>query len=350
MFFPWFSHLTRCRSVVLWSIALSLILFTPWSSPSPALALVNDSCPPDMVFIPKGTFTIGSNHFYPSERSAGDVTVDSFCIDRHEVTNAEYRQFVEATGYKTVAERPLPKDQFPGLTDEQRQPGSLVFQPPALGVQQIAYLSWWHWVVGANWQHPYGPDSTIDGFDDYPVVHIAYEDAIAYANWVGKSLPTEAQWEHAARGGLSPEAFSSGEQYAPDKANTWQGLFPVLNLKTDGYLGPAPKGSFSPNGYGLHDMLGNVWELTADWYRVGHSGKDHSLNPLGPDQAHSFDPKKPTEGALHVIKGGSFLCAPNYCSRYRPEARESQPPDTGTNHIGFRLVTLVPKHQIEAGV
>ncbi|MBP0021491.1 MAG: formylglycine-generating enzyme family protein [Cyanobacteria bacterium SBLK] len=290
-----------------------------------------------MAFIPKGTFNIGSDTYYPSEASASDVTVESFCIDRHEITNAEYRQFVEATGYQTVAERPIPKEQFPDLTDEQRQPGSIVFWSPE-SLQQLTYLSWWHWVVGANWQHPDGPESTLSGLDDYPVVHIAYEDAVAYANWVGKSLPTEAQWEYAARGGLDADAIAPRKQYAPTNANTWQGIFPIFNTKEDGYLGPAPIQSFQPNGYGLYDMLGNVWELTADWYRAGHPDKGGSFNPTGPDRASSFDPKKPQEGALHVIKGGSFLCAPNYCSRYRPEARESQALDTGTNHIGFRLV------------
>ncbi len=282
---------------------------------------------------------MGSDTYYASERSAVDVTVDSFCIDRHEITNAEFRQFVKATGYRTIAERPLSKEQFPDLTDDQRQPGSLIFEPPKEGLQQVAYLSWWHWVVGANWQHPYGPDSTIEGLDNYPVVHIDYDDAVAYANWIGKTLPTEAQWEYAARGGLIDQDFSWGDAYSAQNANTWQGLFPFFNTKADGYLGTAPVESFPSNGYGLYDMTGNVWEWTADWYGVGHSGKDHSVNPTGPDQASSLDPKKPTEGALHVIKGGSYLCAKNYCSRYRPAARESQAPDTGTTHIGFRLVT-----------
>ncbi|WP_390694088.1 formylglycine-generating enzyme family protein [Aetokthonos hydrillicola] len=326
-------------------VAFAIAVFINVPSPLSAFALNSGvdsaiSCGEGMVLIPKGTFTIGSDNYYSSEHSAEDVTIDSFCIDRHEVTNAEFRKFVNATGYQTIAERPLSKEQFPDLPDSQRQPGSLVFQPPEPRVQQIAYLSWWHWVVGANWQHPYGPNSSINGLDNYPVVHIAYDDAIAYANWVGKLLPTEAQWEYAARGGLSADAFIAGEQYSPKKANTWQGVFPFFNTKADGYLGLAPVESFPPNGYGLYEMLGNVWELTSDWYKTGHSGKAHSLNPLGPDEVDSFDPNKPDQGALHVIKGGSFLCAPNYCSRYRPEARESQAPDTGTNHLGFRLVTF----------
>lgn len=334
----WLTHVIY-RISLIW---LTTCLFLGWPSPLNASPIHSDpsdaDCPEGMVFIPGGTFTIGAKGYYPSEISAGDVTVDSFCIERHEVTNAEFRKFVEAKGYKTIAERPLPKAQFPGLTDDQLQPGSLVFQPPAEGIQQVAYLSWWHWVPGANWQHPYGPDSSIVGKDNHPVVHIAYDDAVAYADWAGKSLPTEAQWEHAARGGLKDKEFSWGDSYSARKANTWQGIFPFLNTKEDGHLGTAPVESFPPNGYGLYDMTGNVWELTSDWYRVGHDGKGHSLNPIGPDKANSFDPKKPAEGALHVIKGGSHLCAKNYCSRYRPAARESQAPDTGTTHIGFRLV------------
>ena len=301
---------------------------------------IDNKCPEEMVFIPGGTFNIGSDTNYESEKSASDVTMDSFCIDRHEVTNAEFRQFVEATGYQTIAERPLSKEQFPTLSEEQRQPGSLVFQPPSEGIEQVAYLSWWHWTVGANWQHPYGPDSNIKGKDNYPVIHIAYDDAVAYANWKGKTLPTEAQWEYAGRGGLKDQDFSWGNRYSAKKANTWQGIFPFLNTKQDGHLGTAPVESFPPNGYGLYDMTGNVWELTSDWYSVGHGGKEHSLNPTGPTKNASFDPTKPSEGSLHVIKGGSYLCAKNYCSRYRPAARESQAPDTGTTHVGFRLVSV----------
>jgi len=316
-------------------------LIFPFSTPAQA-ASTDNSCPGGMIFIPGGTFTIGSDSHYPSEISASDVTVDSFCIDRHEINNAEFRKFINATGYKTIAERPLTKEQFPELSDEQLQPGSIVFQPPSEGLQQVAYLSWWHWTVGANWQHPYGPKSNIKGKDNYPVVHIAYDDAVAYANWAGKSLPTEAQWEYAARGGLNDTDYSWGKQYSAKKANTWQGIFPFFNTKTDGYTGTAPVGSFEPNGYGLYDITGNVWEWTSDWYSIGHDGKTHSSNPTDPSEQESFDPREPGV-AKHVIKGGSYLCAPNYCSRYRPAARESQSPDTGTNHIGFRLISLKTK-------
>ncbi|NET42869.1 MAG: formylglycine-generating enzyme family protein [Okeania sp. SIO2B3] len=320
-------------------IVLSVFILTVTIFSPSAFAVPSSTCPQDMVFIPGGDFKMGSDKpEFIEELPVEDVSVSSFCIDSHEITNAQFTKFVEDTGYVTIAERPLSKEQFPDLPDEQRSPGSLVFEPPAEGIQQVAYLSWWHWVTGANWQHPYGPDSNISGKENHPVVHIAYEDALAYAKWAGKQLPTEAQWEYAARGGLKESTYTWGQEYSAKKANTWQGIFPFLNTKADGYLGTAPVASFSANGYGLYDMTGNVWEWTADWYRVERKDMAHSVNPEGPRQAESFDPKKPAEGAVHVIKGGSHLCAPNYCSRYRPAARESQSPDTGTTHIGFRLV------------
>ncbi|MEH2460172.1 formylglycine-generating enzyme family protein [Nostoc sp.] len=296
-------------------------------------------CPQNMVFISGGTFKIGSDKHYASEHSAEDITVDSFCIDKYEVTNGEFAKFVKETGYITLAERPLSQEQFPNLPEEQRKPGSLVFQMPEKGVTQIGYLGWWKWTPGANWQHPFGAESDIQGKDKYPVVHVAYEDIEAYAKWASKSLPTEAQWEYAARGGLDGATYSWGERYSAKKANTWQGIFPFFNTKADGYFNSAPVGSFEPNGYGLYDMAGNVWEWTSDWYRIGHEGKNNSFNPTGPAEKESFDPREPGV-AKHVIKGGSYLCAPNYCSRYRPAARESQSPDTGTTHIGFRLIKI----------
>ncbi|MGF1458057.1 MAG: formylglycine-generating enzyme family protein [Leptolyngbyaceae cyanobacterium] len=299
-------------------------------------------CPDGMALIPGGTFTMGSdNPDFVEEETAANVTVSSFCMATHEVTNADFAAFVSATGYTTVAERPLSKAQFPDLPDAQRIPGSLVFEPPAAGIEQVAYLSWWHWTPGADWQHPFGPDSTLEGKADHPVVHIAYEDAVAYADWLGRSLPTEAQWEYAARGGQAGQTYTWGEQYRADRANTWQGLFPFFNTQADRYLGTAPVMSYPPNGYGLYDMTGNVWELTTDWFTVKHTGKANKTDPTGPDRAISYDPKKPADGAVHVIKGGSYLCAKNYCSRYRPAARESQAPDTGTTHIGFRLIAPV---------
>ena len=300
-------------------------------------AFAANYCPEGMVFISGGTFRMGDDSLkFPEERSAPNVSVSSFCIDQHEITNAEFAKFVKATDYKTVAEIPLSKEEFPDLPDEQRLAGSLVFQPPQEDAQQVTFLSWWSWTVGANWQHPFGTDSSITEKENYPVVHIAYEDALAYAKWAEKSLPTEAQWEYAARGGLDGAVYTWGNEYSAKKANTWQGIFPFFNTKADGYVGTAKVGSFPANGYGLYDMTGNVWEWTSDWFSLGHDNKTHSVNPSGPNK--SFDPKKPTETALHVIKGGSYLCAPNYCSRYRPAARESESPDTGTTHIGFRLV------------
>lgn len=320
------------------AIALSLCLIIAMNLPVLSTNARADSvCPSGMVLIPGGTFQIGSDdpHFL-EERSAVDITVDRFCIDATEVTNAQFAEFVQATGYQTIAERPLTREQFPDLPDDQRSPGSLVFQMAERGAKSVPNLSWWHWTVGANWQHPLGADSAINGKKTYPVVHIAYDDAVAYARWAGKSLPTEAQWEFAARGGLAGATYTWGNEYSEHRANTWQGIFPFFNTSADGYVGVAPVGSFPPNGYGLYDMAGNVWEWTTDWYQVGH--QSHQVNPTGPQHTDSFDPHKPEEPALHVIKGGSYLCAPNYCSRFRPAARESEAPDTGTTHIGFRLV------------
>ncbi len=322
-------------------LAIAILSLSPGAIAATSKS-TDSSCPEGMVLIPGGTFKIGSDDpGFVEERSAEDVKISSFCIDKYEITNAKFAEFVKATGYVTVAERPLSKEQFPDLPDEQRQPGSLVFKPPEEGAKQVAYLSWWYWVPGANWQHPFGPDSDIKGKENYPVVHIAYEDAIAYAKWAGKSLPTEAQWEYAARGGLDGKIYAWGDQYSEKKANTWQGIFPFFNTKADGYIGTAPVGSFAANGYGLYDITGNVWEWTSDWFSIGHDSQAHSTNPTGPSQDKSFDPKKPQDGALHVVKGGSYLCAKNYCSRYRPAARESQAPDTGTTHIGFRLVKSI---------
>jgi formylglycine-generating enzyme required for sulfatase activity len=295
------------------------------------------ACPVDMVEIKGSTFNIGANNEFPEERSASAVTVEDFCIDTHEVTNAEFAQFAKETGYITIAERPLSVAQFPELTEEERSPGSVVFQPIPEG-QSFSELSWWHWVQGADWRHPQGVNGSIEGKENHPVVHVAYDDAIAYANWANKSLPTETQWEFAARGGLKDKIFAWGNTYNPKKANTWQGEFPVKNSQQDGYFGTAPVGSFPPNGYGLYDMTGNVWEWTQDYYHYGHDSKSQQINPVVNNPQESFDPRDPSV-VKHVIKGGSYLCARNYCSRFRPSAREAESADTGTSHIGFRLVT-----------
>lgn len=324
------------RCLLLLILALGLLLV-----PLPARAAAAP-CPDDMAFIPGGTFTMGSeNPDLVEEKRAEDVTISSFCMEPHEVTNAQFAAFVAATGYVTVAERPLSKTQFPNLSEAQRAPGSLVFHPPAEGIQQVAYLSWWRWTPGANWQHPYGPNSDLRGKENHPVVHIAYEDAAAYAAWADRQLPSEAQWEYAARGGAAGWTYTWGEQYSAKQANTWQGLFPFFNTQADGHLGTAPVMSYPANGYNLYDMTGNVWELTSSWYTVLHDDLAHRHDPTGPSQAQSYDPKKPQDGATHVIKGGSYLCAKNYCSRYRPAARESQAVDTGTTHVGFRLVKAI---------
>jgi len=327
---------------LLFSLLISCLLFTlpTTAKASPSKTPGNNSCPEGMVFIPGGTFNIGDNEHYPSEHAAKDVTVNNFCLDQYEVTNAQFAKFVEETDYLTIAERPLSQEQFPNLSEEERKPGSLVFQMAEPGAKKIGYLSWWKWTPGTDWRHPLGPESNIKEKENYPVVQVAYKDVEAYAQWAGMTLPTEAQWEYAARGGLDDATYSWGKQYSAKKANTWQGLFPVVNTKADGYKGTAPVGSFEPNGYGLYDITGNVWEWTSDWYRTGHDQIAHSVNPTGPSEKESFDPRDPTV-AKHVIKGGSYLCAPNYCSRYRPAARESQSPDTGTTHIGFRLVKAI---------
>jgi formylglycine-generating enzyme required for sulfatase activity len=294
-----------------------------------------------MTFIPAGTFAMGADYQRPEERWTHSVALDGFWIDRHEVTNAQFAAFVAATGYVTLAERGLDPATHPGMPAELLAPGSIVFVPPAdLGRGDIT--QWWQYVAGANWRQPEGPGSSIEGRENHPVVHIAYEDALAYARWRGRDLPTEAQWEHAARGGLDGEDFAWGSEYQPGgrlKANSWQGIFPVMNTGEDGYIGTAPVGCFDANGYGLHDMIGNVWEWTSDWYRDGHAQGD-AVNPTGPDLveigfAPGGSPRK-------VIKGGSHLCAPNFCARYRPAARQPQEVDLGAAHLGFRTVLNAP--------
>lgn len=301
----------------------------------------NQQCPQNMVWIEGGKFYMGSNNHYPEEQGAEDVRVSGFCLDQYEVTNAQFAQFVTETGYITQAEKALSAEKFPFLSEAQRAPGSLVFVQPPPG-QTVRELGWWQWVPGADWQHPQGPNSNIEGKENHPVVHIAFEDAQAYANWAGKSLPTEAQWEFAARGGLNKAIYTWGNRYSAKKANTWQGKFPYQNTQKDGHLGTAPVGSYPANGYELYDMAGNVWEWTLDWYQMGHKDKAHQTNPIIGNQQKSFDPREPGV-AKHVVKGGSYLCARNYCSRFRPAAREAQSPDTGTSHIGFRLATKAVK-------
>jgi sulfatase modifying factor 1 len=301
---------------------------------------------PNMAWIPGGTFTMGSADFYPEEGPPHQVTVKPFWMDRYTVTNREFRRFVEESGYITVAERPPNPADYPGADPALLVPGSAVFEKPKQRVDLRDWQQWWRYVPGANWWQPEGLGSSLKGRWDHPVVHVAYEDAEAYAVWAGKALPTEAQWEFAARGGLEGATYTWGNEFAPKgkmMANTWQGQFPWQNLKQDGYERTAPVGSFPPNDYGLVDMIGNAWEWTTDWYTDRHIAAEGccsgaSANPLGGTREGSIDANEPGAIPRKVLKGGSFACAENYCQRYRPAARMHHPVDTGTNHISFRCV------------
>jgi formylglycine-generating enzyme len=292
-----------------------------------------------MVFIPGGTFTMGSERHQPEERFTHVVRVDGFWIDRHEVTNAQFKEFADATGYRTLAERGLDPKANQSLAKELLVPGSAVFIHPIASVARTQ--PGWQYVARANWRQPSGPGSSIAGKENHPVVHVAHEDALAYAQWRGHSLPTEAQWEFAARGGRDGEDDWSSAFDADGRpiANTWQGIFPIVNTVDDGHAGTAPVGSFKPNGYGLHDMIGNVWEWTSDWYRPGHS-RESAVNPTGPELISLR--VVPGQSATRVIKGGSHLCASNYCARYRPAARQPQEADFSAAHVGFRTVLNKP--------
>lgn len=283
-----------------------------------------DPLPAGMVALPGGKFKMGSDRFYREERPLRDAEVGPFAILRHEVTNAQFAAFVAATGYKTVAERPLDAKQFPTLPRDKLLPGSLVFRQPDHVRDMVDLSQWWAWTPGAHWRAPEGPGSSIRGRENHPVVHIAFEDAMAYARWARQDLPTEAEWEYAARGGLAEADYTWTEQQRKQSikplANHWQGLFPVKNLNEDGYSGTAPVGCFVPNGFGLFDMAGNVWEVTKDEYA---------------------DANGPYVG-MKVAKGGSFLCADNFCGRYRPAARTPHGIDTGMQHVGFRTVWRGP--------
>jgi formylglycine-generating enzyme required for sulfatase activity len=298
-----------------------------------------------MVRIPGGVFTMGSDVHYPEEAPAHKVNVNGFWMDAHAVTNAEFKRFVDATHYVTLAEKPANAADYPGAKPELLSPHSVVFRKTAGPVDMRDVHNWWTYVAGADWRHPRGPGSSIQGLWRHPVVHVAFEDAEAYAKWAGKELPTEAEWEFAARGGLEGAPYVWGEDYMPGgkpMANTWQGEFPHQNLLEDGFEWTAPVGSFPPNGYGLHEMAGNVWEWTTDWYQE-HAKIQHACctldNPRGGKPEESWDPRTPeVRIPRRVMKGGSYLCAPNYCQRYRPAARMGQPIDTSTCHLGFRCI------------
>jgi formylglycine-generating enzyme required for sulfatase activity len=300
--------------------------------PAPASG---EDAPAGMAWVPGGSFVMGSDNAYPEERPRRHATVSGFWIDRTEVTNAQFAAFVAATGYKTVAERGLNAKDYPDLPPEALVPGSMVFFEPAKNAQ-VRNMDWWRYVPGADWRHPAGPGSSIEGRDNHPVVHIAYADALAYAQWLGRSLPTEAEWEFAARGGLNGKDFAWGDEQTPEgawMANSWQGFFPFEDDKADGYHGTAPVGCFQANGYGLYDMIGNVWEWATDWYRPGHHFAHGATDPQGPTDASAT-----AGGQVRVIKGGSWLCSANFCARYRPAARQPQEADLGASHIGFRTV------------
>ena len=323
--------------------------------------------PSGMVLIPGGDFIMGSDadYAYPNEKPAHRVEVAPFYLDAKPVTNADFAKFVADTGYITVAERPVDweemKKQLPPGTpkppDEVLQPGSLVFQPTAGPVDLRNMGNWWRWTHGASWRHPEGPGSTIEGRKDHPVVQVAFEDAEAYARWAGKRLPTEAEWEFAARGGLENKRYAWGDEERPDgkiMANRWTGDFPYRNDEEDGFAGTAPVGTFPANGYGLYDMGGNVWNWCSDLYRADtfaqRAGDTQACcDPQGPDTTAGErpmpgDPSPPmVPGAIRrVTKGGSFLCHPDYCESYRPSARRGTEPDTGSSHVGFRCAMDAP--------
>lgn len=298
----------------------------------------------ERVRLAGGRFTMGANERYPEEAPARPVVVDPFEIDAHAVTNRDFAAFVEDTGWVTVAEiAPDPAD-YPGALPEMLTPSSLVFTPPPGPVPLHDIRAWWQYTPGAQWRSPQGSGSSLNGLWDHPVVHVAWADVEAYAKWVGAALPTEAEWEFAARGGLEGAEFAWGDELEPNgrrMANTWLGRFPWENLKPGGRALTTPVGAFPANGYGLYDMIGNTWEWTADWWST--MAPDAVVksccaprNPRGGDEATSLDPG----GAISrkVLKGGSHLCAPSYCKRYRPAARHAQPTDTSTSHVGFRCV------------
>lgn len=291
-----------------------------------------------MVWIPGGTFTMGSDHHYPEEAPAHRAQVDGFWMERTPVTNAQFRRFVKATGYITLAERPADPAQYPDALPELLEPSSAVFRPPAAQAGLQDAYQWWRYVAGANWRHPEGPSSSIKHLDHHPVVHIAYDDAFAYASWAGKALPTEAEWECAAWGGVEGKAYAWGDALTPGgrtMANIWYGAFPHHNSRLDGWERTSPVGSFPANGYGLLDMIGNVWEWTTDYFALHNAPTTEGCCTGSPMEKQK---EKEKDIPRRVAKGGSHLCAENYCQRYRPAARLAQPVDTSTSHLGFRCI------------
>ena len=301
----------------------------------------------NMRWIPSGSFRMGSAGFYPEERPVHAVEVDGFWIDEHPVTVAEFRRFVKATGHVTFAEVAPDAADYPDADSDLLVPGSLVFTGTDQPVPLDDVRRWWTWTPGADWRHPEGPGSSLNGRDRHPVTHVAWSDVAAYADWAGKELPTEAEWEYAARGGLDQKVYAWGDDLYPrgrPMANVWQGEFPWENTLDDGFLRTSPVGRFPPNGYGLVDVCGNVWEWTADYFTPRHTDEPDKpccvpRNPRVTSPDESFGVGQPGEHLpRRVIKGGSHLCAPSYCLRYRPAARQAESIDTSTSHIGFRCV------------
>ncbi len=320
---------------------------TTISTAVPPRPVVTSGANKDMAWVPEGTFLMGSNDWYPEEKPVHPVAVDGFWMDDHPVTVAEFRRFVKQTGYVTLAERPLDPQMYPDALPELLVPGALVFHRTTGPVDLRDVQNWWSYVPGAKWDAPEGPGSNVAGRDIHPVTQIAYEDAEAYAAWAGKSLPTEAEWEFAARGGLEQKTYAWGDEFAPRgkmMANTWQGEFPWQNLLLDKYEGTSPVRTFPPNGFGLYDTAGNVWEWTSDFFTTQHpEAAGHACcaprNPRVTVPDGSYEVGRPGETIpRRVTKGGSHLCAPNYCHRYRPAARQGEAVDTSTGHIGFRCV------------
>jgi formylglycine-generating enzyme required for sulfatase activity len=299
-----------------------------------------------MVWIPGGTFQMGSSDHYPEEAPVHTVAVNPFWIDAVPVTNHQFGAFVAATGHRTTSEIAPRAEDYPGALPHMLRAGSLTFNQPRGPVPLGNAHAWWAWTAGACWRRPFGPKSSIAGLEDHPVVHVSFADALSYAQWAGKDLPTEAEWEFAARGGLDGATYAWGEDLRPGgvhMANTWQGRFPFENLAEDGFAGTSPVRSYPPNGYGLYDMIGNTWEWTQDWYLPRHQPNPSRAccmprNALGAGMNDSIDPNDPARIPRKVLKGGSHLCAPNYCRRYRPAARHPEPVDTSTSHVGFRCV------------
>lgn len=298
----------------------------------------------DMVWVPGGTYWMGSDDHYSEERPAHRVSVDGFWMDARPVTVAQFRRFVKATGYRTTAEQQPAAADFPDADPALLVPGSMVFTPPNGPVPLDDYRRWWSYVPQSNWRQPEGPGSNVGERNRHPVTHVSYHDAHAYAEWAGKALPTEAEWEFAARGGLDRATYVWGDEREPHGrpgGNVWQGLFPWENLMDDGYAGTSPVGRFRSNGYGLFDMAGNVWEWTDDFHTRSHADSGKNLTPA----SNCCVPRNPVQEATEVephprrtVKGGSHLCSPNYCDRYRPAARQGHTEDASTGHIGFRCI------------